>query len=284
MTEVVLLPRFFQQIRVHLVANYLDAGVRPVILGIFGRSGDGKSAQLVSTLDRCHVETIRVNAGDLESGLAGEPGKLIVRTYAAASLAIEKGTPAAVLVDDVDTTVGEWELNTGTVNHQQVLAELMHIADRPVDRSRNCPRRVPVFVTGNHLRRLYPPLRRHGRMSVFAWRPTPPEVREVVAGLFDGMCADHALDRLVAEFGDQTLAFYAEVRRAVMESRLHDWLVEAGFDMRALLRSRPSLDGRPSRGMDEVAVAELLDVAARVQADHEAGMRDFLRQTDSEGA
>src|SRR5262245_53282891 len=147
MTEVVLLDRFFHQVHIHLVSCYGDTPHWPVVLGIFGRSGDGKSIQLSASLERCSVEILRLNAADLESGLAGEPGKHLARTYATASMAVAKGIPTALIVDDVDTTVGEWEMNTGTVNHQQVLAELMHLADQPVDRARNFPRRVPVFVT-----------------------------------------------------------------------------------------------------------------------------------------
>src|ERR1700722_531056 len=150
MTNIVLLDRFFSQIHKHLINCYEEVDRWPVILGIFGRPGDGKSAQLLTALTKCNVEPVRLNAADLESGLAGEPGRHIARTYATASMAIEKHIPAALVVDDIDTTVGEWEMNTGTVNHQQVLAELMHLADRPIDPARNFPRRVPVFVTGNN--------------------------------------------------------------------------------------------------------------------------------------
>ena len=204
----------------HLVANYLDLPVRPAILGIFGRPGDGKSAQLACALDRCNVEVLRVNAADLESGVAGEPGRLIARTYQAASKAIENGVPTALVVDDIDTTVGEWEKNTGTVNHQQVLAELMHIADRPIDIGRGYHRRAPIFVTGNNLSRLYPPLRRHRRMSVFEWRPTRTEIRDVVCSLFAKATTREAIERLVVEFEQEPLAFFAELQQSIREAYL----------------------------------------------------------------
>ena len=52
--------------------------------------------------------------------------------------------PAAVIVDDFDTTVGEWEHSTTTVNHQQVLAQLMHLADSPTEAAgRRLPRADP---------------------------------------------------------------------------------------------------------------------------------------------
>lgn len=278
MSDIVLLPRFLHQIHLHLVTNYLGTPVRSIILGIFGRTGDGKSAQLMEALERCHVEPYRVNAADLESGLAGEPGKLVARTYGVASLAIHKGVPTALVVDDVDTTVGEWELNTGTVNHQQVLAELMHLADRPIDRARNWPCRVPVFVTGNNLLRLYPPLRRHGRMNVFAWRPTQNEIREVVGALFAGMATGGGLDQLTVEFSEEPLAFFAEVRHMLLEWRISQRLDRFTADMRALLRERPSGNGYLTAELEPIIDAELLGVAGEVRADRQVGLRDFLRE------
>ena len=35
MNEILLLPRFHEQIRLHLVANFLEIPVRPIVLGIF---------------------------------------------------------------------------------------------------------------------------------------------------------------------------------------------------------------------------------------------------------
>lgn len=278
MNDIVLLPRFFQQVHLHLVTNYLNLPVRPVVLGVFGRTGDGKSAQLITALEHCHVEILRINAADLESGLAGEPGKLVARTYAAASLAINKGSPIALVVDDVDTTIGEWELNTGTVNHQQILAELMHIADRPVDPNRNRPRRVPIFVTGNNLSRLYPPLRRHGRMSVLEWRPTRAEVCEVVNKLFDEFAQDGALDTLVQEFGDEPLAFFADVRHAMLEAQLLERLERSVTDMRALLRASATHRDRLSHYAAKLPNGDLLATAREVRVRRAAALRDFLHE------
>lgn len=278
MSDVVLLPRFFRQVHLHLAANYLGLSFRPLILGVFGRTGDGKSVQLMAALQQCHVEILRINAADLESGLAGEPGKLVARTYAAASLAIKKGRPTALVLDDVDTTVGEWELNTGTVNHQQVLAELMHVADRPVDPMHNHPCRVPIFVTGNNLTRLYPPLRRPGRMTVMVWTPTREEAREVAGRMFGELAAADAYDKLVAEFGDEPLAFLADVRRAVMEEQLSGRLADCPTDMRTLLED-PRVAGAGWAGDgDSLSADDLLGVARRVREYRAAIERDFLRE------
>jgi hypothetical protein len=280
MGDIVLLDRFFKQIELHLVSCYREVPQWPVILGIFGRSGDGKSAQLVASLQRCEVEIIRLNAADLESGLAGEPGKHLARTYATASMAIAKEIPTALVVDDVDTTVGEWEMNTGTVNHQQVLAELMHIADRPVDLSRNHPKRVPVFVTGNNLARLYPPLRRPGRMRSMSWRPTPDELHQVIQGLFRGVAPPAELALLASSFQDETLAFFAEVRQALREFEIRRGLGDAPVDMRKLLSRGKS--GEPPAALPPVRLSghDLVRMAKAVRESRDAALEDFLKEPD----
>jgi len=280
-TEVILLDRFFHQIHIHLVSCYGDNPHWPVILGIFGRSGDGKSIQLSAALERCNVEILRLNAADLESGLAGEPGKHIARRYATASMAVAKGIPAALVIDDVDTTVGEWEMNTGTVNHQQVLAELMHLADRPIDKARNFPRRAPIFVTGNNLARLYPPLRRHGRMNTFTWRPNPLEVRAVAAGILGTVTDMKALDMLAHDFVDEPLSFFAQVHQELIHEEMSGLLKWAGHDMHDFLRR---IDRSRFKGTRRpVTELELLQVAKRVQAEQRIALQNFIQEQESSG-
>lgn len=280
MSDILLLPRFHEQVRLHVVANFLDIPVRPVICGIFGRSGDGKSAQLAAALDGLEVEAYRISAADLESNNAGEPGKLVARTYSAASLSIEKDTPAALIIEDIDTTVGEWELNTGTVNHQQVIAELMHLADRPTDPLRNHPCRVPVFVTGNNLTRLYEPLRRHGRMHAMPWRPYPAEILDVVLSLFRGMASERACEVLAAGFPDETLAFFAQVRRAALESALAGQLSSVGTDMRALLRKERGR--RFPYTLPRIGDDDLLHFARLTRENLDTGLQNFLAESSGE--
>jgi hypothetical protein len=225
------------------------------------------------------VEIIRLNAADLESGLAGEPGKNLARTYATASLAIAKDIPTALVIDDVDTTVGEWEMNTGTVNHQQVLAELMHIADRPVDASRNYPKRVPVFLTGNNLARLYPPLRRPGRMRSMSWRPTSDELFEVLRGLFCNIAAPAELAVLASRFPDETLAFFAAVRQAIQEVEISRGLGDAQINMRKLLNRSRSGDLPPILPM-RLEGRDLVHLAESVKRSRDAALEDFLKEPD----
>jgi hypothetical protein len=149
--------RFVRAVRQHLLLNFMELGDYPVILGIVGMPGEGKTFQLRTILDSLGVEQRSISAADLESENAGEPGKLLLAEYVRASQNIASGTPSALVIDDIDTTVGEWANNTGTVNHQQILAQLMHLADRPSMLERLRPvRRIPIFTTGNDFSKIYP--------------------------------------------------------------------------------------------------------------------------------
>lgn len=174
--------RFQEQINAHLLGNMLPINKYPLILGIMGRPGMGKTWQLREHLKSLEFEVFSINAADLESNSAGVPAKLLKEEYVKASISIGKNIPAAIVIDDIDTTVGEWERNTGTVNHQGILAFLMHIVDNPCEiESIGKVNRVPIFFTGNKFELLYEPLRRPGRMLRFDWEPTKEEKVDIVS-------------------------------------------------------------------------------------------------------
>ncbi|MYI05886.1 MAG: AAA family ATPase, partial [Gemmatimonadetes bacterium] len=182
-------PRFSHAVDQHLVFNLAGFDEWPLVLGVFGPPGDGKSFQIRAQLKHRGVLPVSINAADLESDRAGTPGKLVLDTYIDAGHRMDEGEPAAVLVDDFDTTVGEWEHSTTTVNHQQVLAQLMHLADSPTEVPGKRLRRVPIFITGNDLSKVYPPLRRPGRMRAFPWLPTTEERCDIVSAILADVLA-----------------------------------------------------------------------------------------------
>jgi hypothetical protein len=277
MSVISILPRFDAEIGKHLLCNLLNTDLRPITLGIFGRPGDGKSAQLAESLAAREVTVGRIVASHLESSNAGEPGRLLATMYRNASAAISDGVPAALVIDDIDTTVGEWAHHTGTVNHLQVLAELMHIADRPIDQTRGWMNRVPVFVTGNNLGRLYPPLRRPGRMCLFDWRPTAAELTHVAHAILDDVAPPTAVGALAVAFRSETFAFFAEVRSVILDAHLDRMLRAAPSDLKVLLKSRDAfaaltIAGRPAL-LDETA---LLALAQAVKTERSEAARDNI--------
>ncbi len=177
--------RFIEAVDAHMLGNMLDISNYPLILLIVGLPGMGKTYQLRSYLEIVGVEVFSISAADLESDRAGVPAKLLEQKYIEASSSISSGNPAVLLIDDIDTTLGEWEKNTGTVNHQDILAFLMHIADKPsFIENVGSVNRVPVFFTCNYFNRLYKPLIRDGRANRFDWEPTREEKIAIVTSVF----------------------------------------------------------------------------------------------------
>lgn len=213
----VVVPRRFRElVDEHLIMCLLGDERWPILFGIFGPPGQGKTYQLRHHLESRGIHVGSVGAADFESETASEPSKHIRDTYRRLSLRIMEGVPSCVVIDDIDTTLGEWRQNTGTVNHQLVLAELMHLADDPTHVEgfgREIPR-VPVFFTGNYGGRIYGPLRRSGRMRVAAWSPTAQEKTEILRGIVSW--PDEVLAGAVAANPDATISDWVE---AVTEAR-----------------------------------------------------------------
>ena len=183
--RIVIPTRFSHQIDAHILGNMLDISEYPLIMAIIGQPGMGKTYQLRGYLDAVGIDIFSVSAADLESDRAGEPAKLLQQRYIEASSSISEHNPAVILIDDVDTTLGEWEKNTGTVNHQDILAFLMHIADNPYFiENVGKVNRVPIFFTGNNFDLLYKPLVRNGRAIRFDWEPNREEKAEIIRSIF----------------------------------------------------------------------------------------------------
>ncbi len=134
-----------------------------------------------------------------------------------------------IILDDIDTTVGEWEQTTGTVNHQGILAFLMHIADNPVHMENvGSVNRVPVFLTGNNFNLLYEPLRRTGRTIKFDWEPTREEKINIVSSIFS-FTDDKLAELLVDMYPKKEISFFSSIYAEKCISFLSDISSNATF-------------------------------------------------------
>lgn len=223
----VIIPKRFQQaIDNHLVGNMLALKDYPLMLSIFGEPGVGKTFQLRKHLADRGFNVHSINAADLESDRAGEPTKLLRKEYINASAEITNGKGAAIVIDDIDTTMGEWEKYTGTVNHQDLIAFFMHIADSPteIEHISKDLSRVPVFFTGNDFDKLYDPLRRPGRMNVFKYSPTIEEKCEILCAIF-GNKYQKEIQAFVERKPNEPISFFSSIR-ANVETKMYAQLVE----------------------------------------------------------
>ena len=214
-------PRFLDRVALHVAKNHLAdddgssssssgacgssaAGLGPVplILGIWGEKGGGKSYTLELCLRALNATPIIMSAGELEDRLAGEPGRLVRERYRKASrVASQTGKLACLVINDLDAGAGAFRATQRTVNMQMVVGTLMNLCDHPhrasvggewIESERL--RRVPIIVTGNDLSTLYAPLLRDGRMDKFLWAPTREEKIAAVYAVMGGGADEEGAD------------------------------------------------------------------------------------------
>jgi ATPase family associated with various cellular activities (AAA) len=239
---------FYRTIYHHLVGNVLLKETEsPLILGIFGPPGEGKTFQTEEVCKSLGVTLLAVSPGELESPNAGQPGELLRTLYLQASEAIKSGKPSIVLINDIDTVLGDWgSLVQYTVNRQVVFGQLMAFCDYPNSVSgQNNVARVPVIVTGNDPTTLYEPLLRPGRTRVFPWAPTPEDRCQVLRPMFPEISEASLVD-LVTEFPERPISFWGDARAAAWESALSRWAMsQEPQRVMSLIRAnrRVSLEG-----------------------------------------
>ncbi|KAI3455181.1 hypothetical protein Pfo_011844 [Paulownia fortunei] len=233
-------PVFMDKVVCHIVKNYiahlLNAKV-PLILGIWGGKGQGKTFQTELIFRAMGVEPIIMSAGELESERAGEPGKLIRERYRTASQVVQnQGKMSCLMINDIDAGLGRFGNTQMTVNNQIVVGTLMNICDNPtrvstghVWRESDITNRIPIIVTGNDFTTIYAPLIRDGRMDKFYWQPTQEDIVNIVHRMYekDGITRDEVVS-IVSKFPNQALDFYGALRSRTYDRSILKWVNDAG--------------------------------------------------------
>lgn len=234
-------PRFLEKLAVHITKNFLNIpGVRvPLILGVHGRKGEGKSFQCELVFERMGIEVTLISGGELESPDAGDPARLIrLRYRETAELVKVRGKMCVLMINDLDAGAGRFDEGTQyTVNTQLVNATLMNIADNPTDvqlpgsYDANPIRRVPIIVTGNDFSTLYAPLVRDGRMEKFYWQPDRDDKVGIVEGIFgeDGL-SRREVEQFVDTFVDQSIDFFSALRSRIYDEQIRQFIYDVGIE------------------------------------------------------
>jgi ribulose bisphosphate carboxylase small subunit len=234
-------PRFLDKLAVHITKNFLQLpGVRiPLILGIHGRKGEGKTFQCELLFEKMGFEPVMISGGELESPDAGDPARLIRLRYREASEQVKvRGQMCALFINDLDAGAGRFDSGTQyTVNTQLVNATLMNIADNPTNvqlpgsYDATPLNRIPIIVTGNDFSTLYAPLIRDGRMEKFYWEPTREERIGVLRGIFPtGELSQQDITELVDTFPEQSLDFFSAVRSRIYDEQIRDFIHKLGVE------------------------------------------------------
>lgn len=240
MTKFVSL-RFKRAVVLHVIKNLLTQTSEhfPLLLGIHGPSGYGKTYQCEAVLQEIGAKPFLISGGQLESSSAGEPAQLVRRAYLEAGRCLQhqEAPGAVVLINDIDTGLGNWgDMVQYTINRQTVFGELMHLVDYPTLVEGKTTIRVPIIITGNDFTKLYEPLVRPGRMSGFEWSPTQEEKIEIVSGIYPelGMSTKDLVVELDAEasrnqFEPLSIAFFSHLRAAIIDDRLWKLIMDNGI-------------------------------------------------------
>jgi len=233
-------PAFMDKMVVHVAKNFMSLPKIkvPLILGVWGGKGQGKTFQSNLVFAKLGISPIVMSAGELESGNAGEPAKLVRQRYREASDIVKKGRMACLFINDLDAGAGRMGGATQyTVNNQMVNATLMNIADNPTNvqlpgqyQVEEIPR-VPVIATGNDFSTLYAPLIRDGRMDKFYWSPTFEDRVGVACGIFkaDGVSVQDT-ETLVRTFDGQSIDFFGALRARVYDDKVREFIESVGVE------------------------------------------------------
>jgi len=212
----------------HIFGNLLIKDtLSPLILGIFGPPGEGKTFQLDYICKELKIKNTLISPGELESENAGFPSQLLRTEYIKAGSSIIQGSPpepAVLIINDVDTVLGNWgTMVQYTVNRQTVFGQLMHFCDYPNEVGGKQVARVPIIITGNNPSILYPPLLRAGRMRLMSWEPTLQDKVQIVSRIFDSIPV-RDVEQLVSQYPHQPVAFWSDVYARFWELSLHQWV------------------------------------------------------------
>ncbi|VAH92404.1 unnamed protein product [Triticum turgidum subsp. durum] len=226
-------PAFMDKLVVHLSKNFMTLpNIKiPLILGIWGGKGQGKSFQCELVFAKMGINPIMMSAGELESGNAGEPAKLIRQRYREAADMIKKGKMCCLFI-----------------NVQ--LPGMYNKEENP---------RVPIVVTGNDFSTLYAPLIRDGRMEKFYWAPTRDDRIGVCKGIFQtDNVSDESVVKIVDTFPGQSIDFFGALRARVYDDEVRKWVTSTGIENigKKLVNSR---DGPVTFEQPKMTVEKLLE-------------------------
>ncbi|KAL4566737.1 hypothetical protein LXL04_030860 [Taraxacum kok-saghyz] len=252
-------PVFMDKVAVHMVKNYIAHILNikvPLILGIWGGKGQGKTFQTELIFQAMGILPVIMSAGELESERAGEPGRLIRDRYRTASQVVEnQGKMSCLMINDIDAGLGRFGNTQMTVNNQIVVGTLMNLSDNPTRvsigqdwRESDITNRIPIIVTGNDFSTLYAPLVRDGRMDKFYWQPNIEDIVNIVNRMYekDGLSKKDVVS-IVETFPNQALDFYGALRSRTYDNSILEWVNEIGGseNVGSILRKRKKGESLP---------------------------------------
>lgn len=175
--------KFRNEVLAHIIGVFSSESDNfPLVLGIFGDPGEGKTYMCEQLLLNFHIQRHNLSVSEFENESSGVPVKKlrekydkIVKNY------VEHQTYGVLMINDIDTAIGNWGvLHQYTVNTQHIIGELMQISDP----HNNQGKRIPIIITGNNFGTIYAPLKRSGRIARFYWKPDVEDLIKILGSKY----------------------------------------------------------------------------------------------------
>jgi ATP-dependent 26S proteasome regulatory subunit len=274
-------PDYNDTIVCHILKNDIQKDIPdltpPLILAIQGPAGEGKSFQAREVCSRTGVYLVTISGAFLSGPYERDAVAVLEKAYAYAS-AIKNNVNrvTALLIDDFDLSVAATiEDRRYAVNTQLLTGFLMNLADEPTLCGTS---RIPIIITGNNFKTLHVPLIRHGRMTLFDWKPSLEQKIQIVRTIFASMLLPREIDKLkelVETYADQALSFFVALKDDVVDEAIREVIRrDKGIDM-------PSIQHviiEALRGQN-ITLQELYDAAVKRRT---MRPRNFLEPDDKD--
>ncbi|MCL2087938.1 MAG: AAA family ATPase [Oscillospiraceae bacterium] len=274
--------RFKREILIHIAkVIYADSKRVPIMLGISGAPGEGKTFQSKYVLSANDVEVFDFNISEFENVDAGLPLKKLEKLYRDAQNSFSSTSKiSCVFVDDIDVALGSKSNYQYTVNFQHLEGGLMSFANYTED---NRPR-IPIILTGNNFSLLHEPLIRHGRMRHFEWIPDDGEMEKMIIHYFpsfsvadcnkimremNSKCDDHKIPH-------RTISFYSSIKDALHDEELWSLISDKGLhlDKLSIIKIKSMLNSMTYSVEDAISTGiKLIESQLRQKRNHLQGVK-----------
>lgn len=259
----------------------------PQILALVGPSGCGKTTGAMQVLERLGVHVERIPASAMGGEYEGQATGPLRDAYITASRQ-EGAWASAVFIEEFDLSAARVDDNaSGTVNGPLICAQIMTLGDNPFElRVSRAGKPTSVFsverppfiiMTANDPSKIYEPITRPGRSTIVEWSLRPAELVETLTPLYPS-CSTDDLERLVAQFPDRHIAFFAQLGNRVIDRHLCDALRDTPLNR---IRNLPlsKVTERMRKAKASLRLEELIDAAESLAAI--TGDKSYLRAASS---
>ena len=217
--------RFSEKIKSHILRVCLDLPAQyqtPLILGIQGPAGIGKTYQTRCVLAEMGVVYMALDSAFLSGELEGDSIKTLKSAYI--ELGNRNNKLTAIIIDDFDISIASIKKNFERTSNSDILNSfLMHLCDAPKEVDGEKLFSVPIIITGNNFKDLYSPLIRHGRADLFEWLPTKEEKYQIINGILsECRITEKTMRHLLEKYPDKSMAFFQQIKSNLIEKEIHE--------------------------------------------------------------